>query len=72
MVQSINDFGKSMDLQVSGEGVEELMDEQSEELATEKLDLHLEVELMTDEEEATWENVPSSDIKDIFPIWSKV
>ncbi|XP_066242692.1 tigger transposable element-derived protein 1-like [Saccopteryx leptura] len=79
VVQSIVDLGKSMGLEVSGEDVEELVDDHSEELTTEELqDLHPEVQLMaveevaSNEEEETGENVPSAEIKDVFSIRSKV
>ncbi|XP_066131217.1 tigger transposable element-derived protein 1-like [Saccopteryx bilineata] len=80
VVQSFVDLGKSVGLEVSGEDVEELVDDRSEEkLTTEELqDLHLELhqtadeEVASDEEEETGENVPSSEIKDIISMWSKV
>ena len=56
-----------------------VVDEHSEELTTEELqDLHLEVqqtaneEVSLVEEEETWENVPSLEIKNIFFMRSKV
>ncbi|XP_066444151.1 E3 ubiquitin-protein ligase ZFP91 isoform X1 [Eleutherodactylus coqui] len=73
MVQSIVDLGKSMGLEVSVEDVEELVDDPSEELTTEELqDLHLEMQQTADGEEETGEDVPSSEIKDILSMWSKV
>lgn len=67
-----------MGLVVSGEDVEELLNEISEETATEDLQDHLEVqqtayeEVASDKGDQTDENVPSSWIKDMFSMWSKL
>lgn len=60
-----------MDLEVSDEDVEELVDEHSGETTTAELQvLHLEVQQTTDEEEEKGKNVPYSETKHIFFIWN--
>lgn len=62
--------------EVCGEDVEELVSDHSKELTTEELqDLHLDLQPMafvSDKEEESGENVPSSEIKSILSMWSKV
>lgn len=62
-----------MSLEVSDEYAEELVNEHSRELITEKLqDFRLEVNQAIDEEKEIPEDVPSSESKDIFSIRRKV
>nr|XP_057925930.1 tigger transposable element-derived protein 1-like [Doryrhamphus excisus] len=79
IVECIVSLGKSLGLDVSGQDVEELVNDHSEELTTEELQ-ELQVEqqqtaaqdIASDEDEEREENVPSSLIKDMFAKWSDV
>nr|XP_053631974.1 tigger transposable element-derived protein 1-like [Cherax quadricarinatus] len=79
VVESIVALGKPLGLEVSGEDVEELVEDHREELATEELqELHLQQqeitaqEIAAEEEEERWRKVPSSKIKDICAKWTEV
>ena len=70
---------KSKGLDVSGQDVEELVDDHREELTTEELqDLQMQhqqmaaEEIASEEEEERGENVPFSVIKDVCAKWSEV
>ncbi|XP_069936056.1 tigger transposable element-derived protein 1-like [Cherax quadricarinatus] len=78
-VDSIVVLGKSLGLEVSGEDVEELVEDHREELTTEELqELHLEQyqttaeNLASEEEEEEVDEVPSSKIKEICAKWNVV
>ncbi|GCC33435.1 hypothetical protein chiPu_0011904 [Chiloscyllium punctatum] len=79
VVPVIVSLGKSMGLEVSGEDVEELVEDHKNELTTEKLQhLHkmqqeeVAEEIASEEEKGTSENISSAEIKELCFLWSKI
>nr|XP_053634985.1 tigger transposable element-derived protein 1-like [Cherax quadricarinatus]XP_053634986.1 tigger transposable element-derived protein 1-like [Cherax quadricarinatus]XP_053634987.1 tigger transposable element-derived protein 1-like [Cherax quadricarinatus]XP_053634988.1 tigger transposable element-derived protein 1-like [Cherax quadricarinatus] len=79
VVESIVALGNSTGLDASGKDVEELVEEDNEELTIEELqELHPEhqqtiaQEIASEEEEERWKKVPSSEIKEICAMWSRI